>query len=369
MKQSITIINPLIKQHPIILILIFLALAGASCPSATQKGPSYTDFRTGTTALEMSFLDSIPDEIPEGQSFVVSLQLHNKGAANIGGAGGVEDKEEDGDEGYLMLQSDGKVTFVEKNKDYQIDKFTLVGRSSQNPDGQTDIKFYTAKAGKVTLEEYADSEIRATACYMYHTYAVADVCMDTNQYSKPELGTKACDVKEVAVSGGQGGPIAVTKVVPSFRFNDKNKNTVIPVFTITVEKTGSGDIFKHTDDMGRLDVDYGCGILEDVETEKKTEEDKEKLTRWNKVKVYARLSTEENRLDCESKGLAAYKEINKEIAQLEGNSAEITCTASPIPKNRAAYITPLFIHTIYGHALTETTEIRIANSKGDEKKR
>jgi len=329
------------------LIFIFLLTTAISCPvTKKQKGPSFTEFRTGTGAMELEFMDTIPESIPEGQPFQIGIHLSNVGASNA--------------LGQILLKTDTKAKFqpgtsydfVNDNDHAVRAPFELMGKSVDNPVGEETIKFFNAQIedNVVYLSEYEESEIKATLCYNYGTYAVMDVCVDPKQYIKTRLEQKACEVKEIT-SSGQGGPIVITKVIPSYRFK-VNEDEVTPTFEITIENDGEGTPYW-------WNPEQECGAIFDTE-EKKV---------LNRVKVFAKLSTETNTLDCHPKTLYVADKELKELAVLRDGIAEVICEAPPIPVEKAAYVTPLFVHTLYGYMQEESTTFKILNTNQEEEER
>ena len=74
--------------------------------------------------------------------------------------------------------------------------------------------------------------MKLTACYPYVTNANAPVCIDPDPTSNDD---DACTAKDISLSGGQGGPVAITHI-------DEGSSRDTIRFTITVENVGSGTI-------------------------------------------------------------------------------------------------------------------------------
>lgn len=70
-------------------------------------------------------------------------------------------------------------------------------------------------------------QIMVTACYSYVTRATIMMCIDPNPNSNAK---KACIAKTVSPSGGQGAPVAVTKV-------EQQASSEKIIFTITIKHT------------------------------------------------------------------------------------------------------------------------------------
>ncbi len=74
---------------------------------------------------------------------------------------------------------------------------------------------------------------QATACYRYQTNAMAQVCIDPKPYDASKK--KPCTPTNVALSGGQGAPVAITNV-------EILPTTNKAMFKVTIQNVGGGEI-------------------------------------------------------------------------------------------------------------------------------
>lgn len=313
-------------------ILIFLALIGAGCQSPFGKNAedmvSIADYRKGNGGFEVKVSSGMPKEIPEFHTLHLGFDLENMGPSEI-------------TDSYVKVETDSHLKVLDSIDDdfTQISnnvalsrQFTFMARSPLNPAEQT-FAFLDLGAESTLDKDSVNSEIKITACYDYSTYVTQGVCVDPKQY-QPEARPAACKVQEIKLSGGQGAPVAVTGIKPSFLYEDKDH--VKPYFDITIENIGSGDAFSI-----EVPIKDACS-------------DSELGDKWNKVKVIISLSNEENRLKCwdEEETMAHLK---------DGKKAVISCSGDPIPLEQPAYTTPLFINLIYGYTSTKKSGIKILN--------
>ncbi len=210
------------KKVVFLLLLCFILLVG--CQQGGEKNPG--DFRTGTKGISMSFVpNSPPDKFLGDSKLEVAVQVKNEGTTSIENSNGLG--------GNIYLSGyDGNIIKFDKN----VDGINLLGgRSSYDPVGETDIKEFPAT---ITLTQGVDSyrtTIMATACYSYETMAIPMICIDPDPNSI-NTKQKACTTKNIALSGGQGAPVAVTKVelIPT---SEKLR------FNIQISNVGGGVVF------------------------------------------------------------------------------------------------------------------------------
>ena len=73
------------------------------------------------------------------------------------------------------------------------------------------------------------------------TRAFVDICIDTDPYgSKPN--PKVCSAQAKDLSGGQGGPVSVTRVEPKMLVSD---GYVRPQFAITLQNSDVGSVIQY----------------------------------------------------------------------------------------------------------------------------
>jgi len=201
-------------------MLSLLVIAGCGIGGGGKKDPiSGVDVHVGFKGLTMDFLENAPPENvfesvitnnkPILSIFPVSLNIKNKGAFDI----------KDGvivfgfEKAYVDYQETPKyvVEYVGGGDVDQVEifkegiQFDIEGKSITSPIGDEDFITVNAVAKQVGPQsEMHTSTIFATACYPYNTEFGTSVCIDTDIIGDFK-GRKACDVKEVFFTEGQGG--------------------------------------------------------------------------------------------------------------------------------------------------------------------
>jgi len=205
------------------LMLILLVFAG--CQSGNTKTPA-TDVFKGTNGIVMSFMTDAPRSLiyysGEDAASVLNVFLEMKNKGTYGTSGNV----------YLTGFDQSIISMTSAQQAFSTADLEPV--SIYNPEGG--YKVMTFNANSINLpagtNEYSPI-FQATACYPYQTNAMAQVCVDPKPYDTSKK--KPCTPANVALSGGQGAPVAVTNVeiVPT-----TNK----AMFRITIQNVGNGDV-------------------------------------------------------------------------------------------------------------------------------
>jgi hypothetical protein len=167
------------------------------------------------------------------------------------------------------------------------------------------------------------------------------VCVDTDIYNLKEQ-EKSCTPSEVALSGGQGGPIAVVNVVPKMVPSKDNSELIKPQFEIYIQNAGRGQAINPEK---YIDACRGDPIS---------------VNDWNSFDVSARFITGVGTeyLNCSPKragmtGSSGYLHLK------EGNEF-IRCTYEKgIPTSMGTYSTPLMIDINYGYIESISSSILI----------
>jgi len=231
------------KKIVFILIIVSLLLI-AGCTGGSKDKRPITDFdiRKGTDGLDMKFTENTPPKsVFEDSIFPIAINLKNKGAFDI-------DDEEggfDGKNGTLVFGFERDyIDMAEKEKDDEgnIKKITfdIKGKSIFNPAGDEEFITINAQAKEIGEQsETRPSTILATVCYPYKTILGTSICVDTDIYGIGK-GEKACSIKDLRFSEGQGAPVTITKIETRMLPQDENK--VKPHFLIHVENRGKGEV-------------------------------------------------------------------------------------------------------------------------------
>lgn len=206
-----------------LLVLLFL--------SACQFGgvmkappPKEIPIFTGTNALEVSFNPASMDNLLMCQQADLYVDTKNSGASDI--IGGT----------YLFITED---QYLQPLSAYS-QRFSLAGKSQFNPKGEFDqIHFKVKNTGILPQFESYQSDLIFRACYKYNTFASAQVCIDPDIANSNKR--KTCRAFPVMLSGGQGAPVAVTRVEPLMVPEGEN---VRPMFVVYVQQVGMGSVVK-----------------------------------------------------------------------------------------------------------------------------
>lgn len=189
--------------------------------------PGYTDWDPykGSRGLEISFLENAPPyEIYENQQFPIGINLKNSGAYDI-------------TQGVLSIGVENDYMVTPSGDDQT---FLLAGRSINNPHGEEETKiFYSQTKPLDRLSMIHRSDILVTACYAYENKLRTEVCIDPDIFNLG--GVKPCNVGDQSFSG-QGGPLGVTYIKETLTLNKNNEDKIIPVFEITIENLGDGEV-------------------------------------------------------------------------------------------------------------------------------
>jgi len=218
-----------------LVLLLFLVACQFSPPT---KMPELPDINTGTSGVEVSF-QSMPELLMCQQADFV-VKLHNAGSAKAEGVYNFIIEEQTL---KILSPKTGKLLF---------DGRPLNGRSLINPVGDYDQ--IVLRVESALLEEKIESyqtPVIFQACYDYETVASVPVCIDPDVRNVNK--DKACVVQSVALSGGQGAPVAITSVET---FMAPVGNQVQPRFIIHMQNLGSGSVVGMSveDAKGRVNV-------------------------------------------------------------------------------------------------------------------
>ena len=162
----------------IILSLILIFITGCSGFSSQPSGQiTSTDFRKGTSGLEVEFLeDNMLKEVYEEEIFRINALLQNKGASDI--RNGIM---------LIGIEEDYMEMLYERYGYYDVD-FALEGVSIKNPIGEQKIEEFAIKAKKIDSQtEEHTSLIYLTYCYDYKTEFSQNVCIDPDPHKVPFL--------------------------------------------------------------------------------------------------------------------------------------------------------------------------------------
>ncbi len=208
----------------IVIVLIIISFLSIGCkrqpsPDAGRGEEIYK----GTEGLEMNFIKNMPpDRLYDTTSLNVLLELENEGTYDLSGSRCRL---------YLSGFDDRIIRGIDKNKQCAS---SLEGRNILNPEGGYNTQQFSTDI--IDLPDYLDKlpqKIVVTSCYESQTTASPIVCVDPHLY---ELGPieRACIVKDITTSGGQGAPVAVSGVEVEMAGRER------VAFNIKVQNVGDG---------------------------------------------------------------------------------------------------------------------------------
>ena len=213
----------------IILILLVLGVLISACvPRAPDKETGLmTQYRTGTQGLNLNFAPNLPpNRLFDTEAFSALVEIENRGAYPVGGPG---------DKIYLSGFDPSIITGIlewGENIPYIEGKTQFVTQGGLDVVG---FKGTIAPLAPKNIDKYP-VRLLATACYAYETIATAPICIDPDPYS-PTTRAKICTPTSASLSGGQGGPIAVSLI-------EVEPSPGRTRFKIHVNNVGGGDVFR-----------------------------------------------------------------------------------------------------------------------------
>ena len=298
------------RKNVILLVIVMLLLAGcegkfdlSKLKFGSEESSAFeVDYHKGTEGLKMNFRKNLPPkEIYIDDKFQLGLELRNKGTWPI---------------------RNGKLYVSGYTEEMVMDSieetFSLAAKDENNPEGGYEIIDFTGT--NYGLPSTKKSLFIINACYGYKTEASVTICIDPDVRSK-KLVKSACNVETVSVSGGQGAPVAVTKVEPR----------VIP----SMDKVYAMKIDIYVKNVGRGVVrnNSNCGGYPVVNIEEVTVSDYSTKNR-NSI------------ISCQTPN---DKEEGKILVLEPGKDNKITCTIS-LNRELGSFVTPLTVTMNYMYA-------------------
>ncbi len=191
------------KEVTIILVLIFVAGCaniggGSSFFNRDKSGLEDEVIFEGTNGLELAFLEGAPPkEVYQNSPFDIILEMHNDGALDISRGTaklGIS---------LLFDVDDTSKSFpiIKGKENYQF------GETSQARWDGIDLK-------QRTVRKDSSEEVNVQVCYEGEVLAQPEICVKPRP-GRPGVLEGGCSVGEKSISRGQGGPIAVTKIIDS----------------------------------------------------------------------------------------------------------------------------------------------------------
>jgi hypothetical protein len=198
-------------------VLALLLLAG--CTMFSSGTAPEEKIHAGIKGLTLTLDKGNLDKLSSGDSVTLYATLSNDGAA-------------DADNAVVTITPDNKfLTLTEPGTR----TFSLYGKGATNPVGeQAPLRVGLKALPLGPAQENGNGQVRFDVCYGYATDASAQVCIDPDPQSKAK---KPCTMGSISLGGGQGAPVAVTKVETTLA---TDQGHVIPTFAITLSNVGDG---------------------------------------------------------------------------------------------------------------------------------
>jgi hypothetical protein len=307
------------KRSFLFAVCLIVLLAGCGVRQTGQI--QEVNVHTGTQGIVAKFLDQNPPPVTYANSATaVSYELDNNGASDVDNgivSIGVEDD-------FVALQGD------------RVRPFTLAGRSLANPGGDTKIESVQLRTKSLPPQtETATTSVALNVCFPYTTDAELTMCVDTDVFGR--VKAKSCTAQAIGLSGGQGGPVSVTKVEPSYT-PDADTTKVRATYVISVRNIGTGQLYSQDKS---IEACTPAALGPDS---------------WNIANIQAFLGDQQ--LDCTPKspngGLDGFLKI---IAQ---NENFVRCELpGGVLKMSGTYTTTMRVEVKYGYTYTLTKQLQI----------
>ena len=312
-------------RYLVIVILVSIAFMTItqSCDGNGTDHLKNRDIYVGTQGVIIDTYDNkFPSEVYENEDLYFVAKLTNKGAYSTNARFQVSV-----DDTYMTI-SNGNV-FTKS--------ISLQGKDIFSTFDDSEIVGVPIKVEELLpLQDSHDTKIHLSLCYDYENVAISDVCIDTDPYDIA-ADEKVCDADSgVAVTGGQGGPVGVSRIESRIILED---NSIRPQYKIFVTNYGSGKVLRYGSSSsvcsgsGTQAGDYNIVELTDIS--------------FSQYHIGS--------FNCVPKMLVLDRESSTE-------NNYITCTLNKGLINRAStptYRTPLIIELKYGYYVTQSKDINI----------
>ena len=309
----------------ILIILILLLFFSFGC---TQTEETSVDYREGTQGIVMNFMEDMPPvKMYDNMPIDLVVEIKNKGAypqpTSITGWAIITTSGTNGiGTFYLSGFDDTLIMGMPK----QMSVSNLEGKNPYNLEGGYDVISFRGNIinfDSRNIDSY-NANFLVTSCYNYETITSQTICVDPEPYSAKEK-TKVCTIPpSYSLSGGQGAPVAVTKIEEAVLSNKIQ-------FKVYIKNLGDGKIV----DKNRLNID--CPYSLDY-------------TNLNKVYVSGRVS-----------GYSLSCKPNNPINLINGEGS-VVCTVPKPAMSKSAYTTPLQVKLEYGYSSSIQRSVEILNT-------
>lgn len=295
------------------IILLIMALTACNGFQQTTDKPQLADVQTGTQGLDINF-DITSKNIYMCQQTSILTTLKNLGTHRI-------------EKGKISVNYDSSAV-----KPIAMPKLDLElgGKTQYNPDGEMEKIGFTLESKTLpsNLKSHTTPFI-LTACYPYQTKANFPACIDPDvlntQLAKP------CTPQDIITSGGQGAPVAITKIEQKMLLQNKE---VRPIFLIHIANQGNGRVIQQE----VIEDACGKGVKAQVP----------------EVKIKAFLGKEE--LNCKRNNISLVSE-----------DPYVMCESKKTyPQGGVTFGSVITVQLDYGYVMRKSTEIIITRLQGQE---
>jgi hypothetical protein len=307
-------------------LILFSLIVGCSSGSSIfgkDKGGSGlgNDLINGVEGLEMSFLEGAPpNEVFSGTNFDVLVDVKNLGNLDV-------------DEGHIRLggltaRMRIQGTNVRSIGDQVLGKIKYPGGESRTYDWN--VKVLDSAPVRRDISETLTAQI----CYKGSVESEVEACIRPRPGS-PGIIEDGCVVGSKSVSGGQGGPIAITSMTQQvIRQGEGESNKLI--FFIEVQNVGGGDVINFN--------------LNDIDKCQISERDK----RNAEIIIEQASLVGGGNLQCSS-----VKGENDNKIIMFGGKGRITCQTIEEISNEDHYPVDLYMKMNYGYVKSENTRFTL----------
>lgn len=236
--------NPYYKRYALAVLLFLSLLMLSACGSVGPNpgNPTFKNYNTGTTGLDIVFFKSNLKEVYEDETIPRALYLYNKGSYTLDRDVQKGKLSITYDEYYLRLAEEsptGKILEIPPPENIDPDGM-FWGKSINAPLGDEEYFEYVFKIQPLNnLRDTMKTTINYQLCFPYHNELTISTCIDTKKYTYDQAAS-VCKQTTYSSGSGQGGPVAVVKVVPDISLY--KTNIVRPQFKIYIQNKGEGYI-------------------------------------------------------------------------------------------------------------------------------
>jgi hypothetical protein len=270
-------------NHKKILLTLFAMLLLFGVFGCDGGGGTTADYFVGTEGISIKIPESQKiTQVLEDSNLYSTLQVENKGTFDL-------NSYDENRYGFLTINYDnyylsaitevavpvknyGGFMMVDVPSNQKVQAYPEP--SQYYPSGDKQAYEFNFKVNKLTGQrESPETSIIYTLCYPYLTTFSKEICIDADPFSLDER-KKVCKSSDLSYSGGQGAPLAITRIEPIM---SKSGTTIRPTFRIYVRNQAEGSV-----------LNYVSGTKEKIhELCKAANIDH---LDWNKVHVNAELS-------------------------------------------------------------------------------